>query len=116
MAVQGVNVVDDSADIYHVSGHANRPDLERLHTILKPKALIPMHGEYRHLKEHADIANHKGIPSIIAANGTIVEIDDNGIRGEVNIIKYRPRKSVIAKISKEVSEKAVRDAEAVLMK
>ena len=80
LAVQGVNVVDDSADIYHVSGHANRPDLERLHTILKPKALIPMHGEYRHLKEHAEIANDKGIPAIIAANGTIVEIDDNGVR------------------------------------
>jgi len=56
-AMQGVNVIDDSAEIYHVSGHANRPDLEEIHRLLNPKTLIPMHGEYRHLKEHSELAS-----------------------------------------------------------
>lgn len=73
-AKQGVRVIDDSSDLYHVSGHANRPDLERLHDLLKPKMLIPMHGEYRHLREHAELAAHKGIKSVIAENGTMVDL------------------------------------------
>lgn len=73
-AKQGVRVIDDSSDLYHVSGHANRPDLERLHDLMKPNMLIPMHGEYRHLREHAELASHKGINSIIAENGTMVDL------------------------------------------
>lgn len=79
-AMQGVNVIDDSAEIYHVSGHANRPDLEEIHRLLKPKTLIPMHGEYRHLKEHADLAMSKGIQSLVAPNGSVVEFGDKGAK------------------------------------
>ena len=79
-ALQGVNVIDDSAEIYHVSGHANRPDLEEVHRLLKPKTLIPMHGEYRHLKEHADLATHNGINSLIATNGCVVEFGSKGAK------------------------------------
>lgn len=79
-AMQGVNVIDDSAEIYHVSGHANRPDLEEVHRLLKPKTLIPMHGEYRHLKEHADIAIAKGIKAVVAPNGSVVEIGAKGAK------------------------------------
>lgn len=79
-AMQGVNVIDDSAEIYHVSGHANRPDLEEVHRLLKPKTLIPMHGEYRHLKEHADLGAAKGIKSLVAPNGSVVEIGTKGAR------------------------------------
>ncbi|PIB24335.1 MBL fold hydrolase [Amylibacter kogurei] len=73
-AMQGVNVIDDSAGIYHVSGHANRPDLERIHDLLKPNMLIPMHGEFRHLREHAELAESKGINAAVAANGTMLDI------------------------------------------
>jgi ribonuclease J len=79
-AMQGVNVIDDSAEIYHVSGHANRPDLEEVHRLLKPKTLIPMHGEFRHLKEHADIAKTKGINAVVAPNGSVVEINGKGAK------------------------------------
>ena len=78
--MQGVNVIDDSAEIYHVSGHANRPDLEEIHRLLKPKTLIPMHGEYRHLKEHSELAASKGIESLIVPNGSVVEIGDKGAK------------------------------------
>ncbi|WP_397543933.1 MBL fold metallo-hydrolase [Roseovarius salis] len=70
----GVDVVDDSGGLYHVSGHANRPDLERLHRLIKPRVLIPMHGEHRHLREHAKLARAGGFEAVLAPNGTMVEL------------------------------------------
>lgn len=71
---KGVDVVDDHAGKYHVSGHANGPDLQRMHDIVKPKMLIPMHGEHRHLRQHARLGEQKGIPSTIAVNGMMIDI------------------------------------------
>ncbi|MGR3758804.1 ribonuclease J [Roseobacteraceae bacterium NS-SX3] len=71
---KGVDVVDDSSGLYHVSGHANRPDLEQIHTLLKPKMLIPMHGEHRHLRQHARLGEEKGIASAVAVNGMMMDL------------------------------------------
>ena len=73
----GVDVQDDANGLYHVSGHANRPDLETVHNILKPAILIPMHGEHRHLREHAKIAAAKGIATEIVTNGMMIDITGN---------------------------------------
>jgi ribonuclease J len=73
----GVDVVDDHDGLYHVSGHANRPDLEAMHDLMKPQFLIPMHGEHRHLREHAKAAQAKGIKAIVAPNGTMVSLSGN---------------------------------------
>ncbi|WBU57045.1 ribonuclease J [Paracoccus sediminicola] len=70
----GVDVYDADDGTYHVSGHANRPDLEAVHDLLKPQMLIPMHGEHMHLREHAEIARDKGIASVIATNGSVVDL------------------------------------------
>jgi ribonuclease J len=70
----GVDVVDDSGGLYHVSGHANRPDLERVHQLLLPDMVIPMHGEHRHLREHVRVAHEAGIAGMIATNGTMLNI------------------------------------------
>ncbi|SFK54570.1 ribonuclease J [Shimia haliotis] len=70
----GVDVVDDSSGKYHVSGHANRPDLLRLHDIVNPQMVIPNHGEHRHLREHAKLANEAGRASIVAVNGTMLDL------------------------------------------
>ncbi len=70
----GVDVVDDSDGQYHVSGHANRPDLEEMHDIVKPQMVIPMHGEHRHLREHAGLAKARGIESAVAPNGTMLDL------------------------------------------
>ena len=72
----GVDVVDDRGGLYHVSGHANRPDLEKMHDLIHPEMLIPMHGEHRHLREHAKLATEKGIPSTVAANGMILDLTE----------------------------------------
>lgn len=70
----GVTVHDDTDGLYHVSGHANRPDLEHVHRLLLPDMLVPMHGEHRHLKEHVRVATEAGIPGIVATNGMMLDL------------------------------------------
>ncbi|PRY21529.1 ribonuclease J [Aliiruegeria haliotis] len=70
----GVNVIDDTSSSYHVSGHANRPDLEAVHDLMRPQMLVPMHGEHRMLRRHMEVAEEKGISSIVATNGTMLDL------------------------------------------
>ena len=70
----GVDVYDPDDGMYHVSGHANRPDLEALHDLLKPRVLIPMHGEHMHLREHAMIGRAKGMAAGIVTNGMMMDL------------------------------------------
>ena len=58
---KGAEVVYDSIEKIHVSGHACQEELKILHSIIKPKFFIPVHGEYRHLKKHADLAIGMGM-------------------------------------------------------
>ena len=67
-------------DEIHVSGHASTSELELMLTVTKPKFFMPIHGEYRHLKAHAKLAENLGIkPSniIIAENGDVLELRQN---------------------------------------
>ncbi len=70
----GVDIMTDNGGMYHVSGHANRPDLEAMHDLMKPRILIPMHGEHMHLREHAKLAMAKGIASDVVTNGMMVDL------------------------------------------
>ena len=73
----GVDVVTDDDGLYHVSGHANRPDLEAMHAMVDPQAVIPMHGEHRHLRAHAKLADSLGRKGVLAPNGTMVDLAGN---------------------------------------
>ncbi len=73
----GVDVVDDSSGLYHVSGHANRPDLKTMHDIVKPQIVVPMHGEHRHLREHVKLAQEGGNQGVLAVNGMMVDLTGN---------------------------------------
>ncbi len=77
LSEKGVDVVDDSSGLYHVSGHANRPDLERVHALINPQIVIPMHGEHRHLREHVKLANSGGRTGVLAVNGTMLDLIGN---------------------------------------
>lgn len=70
----GVHVFDDSSGNVHVSGHANRPDLQEAHRVFDPEMVIPMHGEHRHLRAHAALAAEAGRGTVIAPNGTMVDL------------------------------------------
>ncbi|OWU83641.1 metallo-beta-lactamase [Oceanicola sp. 22II-s10i] len=72
-----VDVVDDNGGLYHVSGHANRPDLVTMHQLVDPQMVVPMHGEHRHLREHAKLADELGRPGIVAVNGTMLDLSGN---------------------------------------
>ncbi len=73
----GVDVVDNASRRYHVSGHPNRPDLEKMHALMRPEMLIPNHGDHRMLREHARVALAAGMRSAVIANGTVVDLTDS---------------------------------------
>ncbi|WP_050602753.1 ribonuclease J [Ruegeria sp. 6PALISEP08] len=77
LSEKGVDVVDDSSGLYHVSGHANRPDLEKVHALISPQVVIPMHGEHRHLREHVKLAEQGGRTGVLAVNGTMLDLSGN---------------------------------------
>ncbi len=72
---QGVDVVTDRMGDYHVSGHANRPDLMEMHKIIEPQMVIPMHGEHRHLIAHTALAKELGVEEPCRVhNGDVVRL------------------------------------------
>lgn len=75
----GANVVHKGNAKVHVSGHAAAGELLYCYNILKPRNVMPIHGEYRHLIANAKLAQDTGIPeenTIIAENGTVVDLRD----------------------------------------
>ncbi|MFT4013474.1 MAG: ribonuclease J [Paracoccus sp. (in: a-proteobacteria)] len=74
LSEMGVDLFDADDGTYHVSGHANRPDIQAVHDLLKPQMVIPMHGEHMHLREHAKLAEAKGIASVVATNGMMLDL------------------------------------------
>ena len=82
---KGAKVVYDSMADVHVSGHARREELRLMLSITKPKYFIPVHGEYRHLYQHASLAEDMGVlPQniFVAENGAVVELSKTG--GKIN--------------------------------
>ncbi|GAA1568881.1 Ribonuclease J [Leucobacter aridicollis] len=81
----GANVVHKGNAKVHVSGHASAGELMYCYNIVRPKNVMPIHGEYRHLIANAGVAIETGVPqnrTIIAENGTIVDLHD-GVAREV---------------------------------
>ncbi len=79
----GATVIYESLEKIHVSGHACQEEHKILHSLLKPKFFIPVHGEYRHLKRHADLAMALGMPQshiLITEIGNCVELTENSMR------------------------------------
>lgn len=80
---RGARVVyNDIADI-HVSGHAAQEDLKLINRMVKPKFFMPVHGEYRMLKRHAELANELGMPDqnvFVMQTGQVLELDRNSAR------------------------------------
>src|ERR1700733_11287430 len=72
---QGVEVITDRTHLVHVSGHPRRDELRDMIGWVRPKILIPAHGEALHLAEHADLARKAGVPHVlICRNGDLVRL------------------------------------------
>ncbi|MBQ8428182.1 MAG: ribonuclease J [Clostridia bacterium] len=85
---KGAHVVYESLEKIHVSGHACQEEHKILHNLLRPKFFIPVHGEYRHLKRHADLAEDLGMPArniLIADIGNCIELTDREMAFGENI-------------------------------
>ncbi|NLB52314.1 MAG: ribonuclease J [Syntrophomonadaceae bacterium] len=85
---QGAEVIYERSLGVHVSGHAAEEELKILINLIRPKYFIPVHGEYRHLKKHAKLAESLGIEKhkiFVAENGQVIELGEKGgnIAGKV---------------------------------
>ena len=82
---KGADVIyEDLADV-HVSGHAYQEELKLIHTLVNPKYFMPVHGEYRHLKHHGDLAENLGMDKnniYILETGNVLELTKNGCKKE----------------------------------
>ena len=84
----GAEVIYDARAEVHVSGHACQEEIKLMHTLVKPKYLIPVHGEYRMLWQHGELAESMGMPRqniILPEIGQVIELGASGvsIAGEV---------------------------------
>jgi ribonuclease J len=73
---------EENADV-HVSGHARAEELRTLLSLIRPKAVMPIHGEYRMQAAHGRLAQESGVPAssiVIAENGDVVELSQAGVR------------------------------------
>jgi ribonuclease J len=88
LARSGAEVLHQEIAPVHVSGHACSEELRTILSLLRPKAVMPVHGEFRMLAAHAELAREAGVPAssiVLAENGSVVELGPDGPRivGEV---------------------------------
>ena len=79
---KNVSVIYEDLEDIHVSGHAYQEELKLIHTLVKPKYFVPVHGEYRHLKKHRELAVQLGMEkqnTIILDSGQVLEISEDTI-------------------------------------
>ena len=84
----GADGIYEKSNGVHVSGHASQEEIKLMHNLVRPKFFIPVHGEFRHLIKHANLAQSLGMPKeniVIAENGSVIELNKNsiGINGKV---------------------------------
>ncbi len=81
LAARGVKLITEKDEHIHVSGHPCRDELRQMYAWAKPHVAIPVHGERRHLMEHAEFAKSLQVPHALAPqNGSVIEITRDGAR------------------------------------
>ena len=86
---KGAEVIYGSQENIHVSGHACQEELKLMQTLVKPKNFIPVHGEYRHLKQHGELAIKLGLDPknvIIPEVGDVIEVTRSGIKKNGSVV------------------------------
>jgi ribonuclease J len=111
---RGANVIYDPISNIHVSGHAKQDEMKLMINLVKPKYLIPVHGELRHLKQHAFLAEELGFPSEniqVVENGQIIEFEN----GEMTVGERIPGGYVFVDGSRvgDIGPRVVREREAL---
>ena len=79
LAAKGIEMITDRQAPVHVSGHPGRPELAAMYQWIRPDIIVPVHGEMRHMMEHARFARSRGIPhGIVQKNGDLVRLAPEG--------------------------------------
>jgi ribonuclease J len=79
LAAKGIEMITDRQAPVHVSGHPGRPELAAMYDWIRPQIIVPVHGEMRHMMEHARFARSRGIPhGIVQKNGDLVRLAPDG--------------------------------------
>lgn len=79
LAGRGIEMITDRQAPVHVSGHPGRPELAAMYQWIRPEIIVPVHGEMRHMMEHARFAKSRGIPhGIVQKNGDLVRLAPDG--------------------------------------
>ena len=87
---RGVRLMTDADHLVHVSGHPARDELRRMYRLVKPRYAVPVHGEWRHLTAHAELAREAGAEPILLEDGDVlnlapgrVEVVDSAVTGRL---------------------------------
>lgn len=78
----GADVIYEKSNGVHVSGHASQEEIKMMHNLVRPRFFMPVHGEYRHLVKHANLAKSLGMPTdhiVIGENGSVIELTKSSI-------------------------------------
>ena len=79
LAARGIEMITDRQAPVHVSGHPGRPELAAMYDWIRPEIIVPVHGEMRHMMEHARFAKSHGIPrGIVQKNGDVIRLAPEG--------------------------------------
>ena len=105
----GIEVISEDTEFVHVSGHPNREDLKEMYEWVKPKCVIPVHGEHRHMIEHINFAKEMKVPNPVQVeNGDIVKLYP-GLKPEVYDKAPSGRLYVDGNISVEEDSRSIKD-------
>jgi ribonuclease J len=113
VATRGADVVTDAAKHVHVSGHGSAEELKLVLSLVRPRYFVPIHGEFRHLSQHARVAARvlEGVEHpldvLVAENGDVIRFDESGAR----IAEKAPVGRVLIDVTRmgEVGDEVLRD-------
>ncbi len=86
LIAQGINIITDKDTLVHTSGHCSKAEIKQMYEILRPKIVLPVHGDRKYIREHKYFAETCGISDVISAeNGDVLLINQNGIKKQSSV-------------------------------
>lgn len=107
---RGADVIYDTVNEVHVSGHATRPELKKMLELIRPEYFVPVHGEYRHLVKHAELAKETGVEDknvLIARSGDTLTVTPQSV--EITEKREETRTYLNNRAGVEVSKAVLRE-------
>lgn len=108
---QGADVLYEATHQIHVSGHATRPELKQMIEWTKPRFFLPIHGEYRHLVHHANLAAETGMKDeqiLVCTNGDVLSVGESHFE-RVYTMEDEPRTFIDGSMANEISKEILKD-------